>query len=254
LGGASIFLKHNMKKSLLLALVAFLMYSNTAAAQTQDTTKYLLKLSKPHSFGLYVSPEFQYGQLKNAFTPFAGSSVMLLFNQKFAIGATYQETTNQTFSPTGVSPLLLKAGYGGVKMEFITAPSKAVHVTFPIVIGMGQMRVDSATYTVTRPRNHNDFGENFNGRNSLNGGNTYLVLQPGIHLEANLIRNVKIYAGASYRYAVDVDGTANTATIPLAASVLNGASINVGAKIGFFNFQPSKVRRPHLFGRNKHKE
>ncbi len=243
-----------MKKSLLLALVAVLMYCNTAAAQNQDTTKYLLKLNKPHSFGLYVSPEFQYGQLKNTFTPFAGSSVMLLFNQKFAIGATYQETTNRTFSPTGVSPLLLRAGYGGLKMEFITAPSKAVHVTFPLVIGMGQMQVDSATYTISNPKSHNDFGENFNGRNGENDGNTYLVLQPGIHLEANLIRNVKIYAGASYRYAVDVDGTTNTATIPLAASVLNGASVNVGAKIGFFNFQPSTIRRPHLFKRRGHKD
>ncbi|MEY4905610.1 MAG: hypothetical protein RLZZ292_3425, partial [Bacteroidota bacterium] len=66
---------------------------------------------------------------------------------------------------------------------------------------------------------------------------------------------IKIYAGANYRYAVDVDGTANTAKIPLAASVLNGASINVGAKIGFFNFQPSNVHlhRPHLFRRN-HKD
>ncbi len=248
-----------MKKLFLLALVAILMYCNTAAAQNQDTTKYLLKLSKPHSFGLYVSPEFQYGQLKNAFTPFAGSSVMLLFNQKFAIGATYQETTNRTFSPTGVSPLLLKAGYGGVKMEFITAPSKAVHVTFPLVIGMGQMQVDSATYTVKDPKegrgDFGDFGGKNQGENGF-GGNTYLVLQPGIHLEANLIRNIKIYAGASYRYAVDVDGTANTAKIPLAASVLNGASINVGAKIGFFNFQPSTVHlhRPHLFKRRSHKE
>jgi hypothetical protein len=248
-----------MKKAILFAIVAIFMCNNIASAQSQDTTKFLLKINKPHSYGLYVSPEYQYGQLKNAFTPFAGSSVMLLFNQKFAIGATYQQTLNESFSPTGISPLSLRSEFGGLKMEFITKPSSAVHVTFPIVVGMGQLNVDSIDSNVKEPieiNGHGDFGKE-NNKGGFNGGNTYLVLQPGINIEANLIRNIKIYAGASYRYAIDVDGTANTATIPLAASVLNGASINVGAKIGFFNFQPSnvKLRRPHFgFRHREHKD
>lgn len=67
------------------------------------------------------------------------------------------------------------------------------------------------------------------GRN----GNGFLVVQPGIHLEMNLMRYAKIYVGANYRLSFLTDN--QSALLP--ANTLQGFSINAGLKLGLFDYK-----------------
>ena len=201
-------------------------------AHAQDTTHTLLKWKRPEYLGIYVAPEFHYGQLNGAFTAMGGSSVMLLLNKRWGIGVTGQMTLDRRFSPSGVAPLYLRAGFGGLKLEYTANPNGAIHFTFPLTLGMGFAQADSIdTY-----RNRNDdfgFGRNFNR------GNQFAVIQPGVQVEANLVRFVKLFAGVNYRIAFKTNSVATT----LPTNTLQGLSFNVGAKFGLFDFyvRPKKA-------------
>ncbi len=194
----------------------------------QDTTKMLLKFSRPSYVGVYIAPEFQYGQVSGSFTSMAGSSAMLLFNKKFAIGVTAQQSVDVNFSPTNLSPLKVSAGFGGLKMEYTVNPNSALHVSFPLVVGAGVVRADSTLYRSGKNDNRDYRGGSFN-----TNSNSFVVVQPGIQLEGNLFRYAKIFAGVNYRLGFEQES--NNAKI--AKTAMSGLSANVGMKLGLFDFK-----------------
>ena len=214
-------------------LVAFL-----TNLQAQDTTKMLIHFKRPSYLGLYVAPEFQYGQLSGGYTSMGGSSVMLLINKRFAIGATAQSSLDNNFSPTNLAPLYARTTFGGLKMEYTAAPNSAVHVSFPLVVGMGVVSADSVTNRGGQGRK-----DGFEGRNGgfSNNGNTFIVVQPGIMLEANVFRFAKVFAGANYRLAFKQE--VNNAKI--SNDALQGLSMSAGLKLGLFDvkIRPKRERR-----------
>lgn len=195
--------------------------------------------------GLSVGSEFQYGSLAGQFTPMGGVSAMLHINKKFGIGMAGYRTINN-FTPTALntnSLLNLNVMYGGLKLEYTPNPNAAVHVSFPLLIGGGMSRVDSAS------NYRNGFGR-FGGRDKYNhkelkerDNTNFWVIQPGINIEANVIRFLKIYAGASYRLTPSVNKeTATTLPTPT-ASQLSGLSLSAGIKLGLFDYQLHREKR-----------
>ncbi len=212
-----------MTKQFFLSTAVLLLFASQMVAQ--DTTHTLLKLVRPQYLGLYIAPEVQYGQLNGGFTSFGGASAMLMVGKKFAIGVTAQQSLSESYSPKGVSPLYLQSAFGGLKLEYTAKPNAAVHVSFPLVIGAGFASVDS---TLNRGGNFENHKYN-NGRDFSD--NMSVVIQPGIQVEANLIRYAKVFAGASYRVAIA--NSNNAANIP--SNTLSGVSINAGLKLGLFD-------------------
>jgi hypothetical protein len=212
-----------MKKFVSWIAVSILLLS-VQIGTAQDTTHTLLKFSRPNYLGIYIAPEFQYGQLGGDFTTFGGGSAMLLLNKKWAIGATITRSMTRDFQPKDVAPYYLNAAFGGLRMEYTPKPNKAVHVSFPLVIGWGQARKDSVLERFDRFDDDDRFDRSDNNRTG------YFTVQPSIQLEANLLRFAKIYAGANYRL-----NFTNNATPTVATSVLNGFSMNVGLKLGLFD-------------------
>ena len=195
--------------------------------------------------GLSIGSEFQYGSLAGEFTPMAGVSAMLHVNKKFGIGLAGYSTMNN-FTPTALnakSLLNLNVMYGGLKMEYTPNPNAAVHVSFPLLIGGGMARVDSAG------NNRNGFGgfggrdhDGFRGQNGR-GNTSFFVIQPGINVEANIIRFLKIYVGASYRLTPSVN-TETTTTLPTpTANQLSGLNFSAGVKLGLFDYQLHREKR-----------
>lgn len=213
-----------MQKLIFLALCSFFLSGNLVA---QDTMRTLIRPAQISSVGLYLAPEFQYGQSNGEFTPYAGGSFMLLFNKRLAIGLTAQRSLRETFSPTGVAPLVLRSAFGGGKLEYTLRPDAALHFSFPLVVGMGEASADSMWYH--RGGMHGVFDDRpiHTGREG-----SYLVIQPGIQLEANLIRYIKLFAGANYRFTSSV-GHAST----LPSDALQGFSLSAGLKVGFFDLR-----------------
>ena len=215
-----------------LAIAVFISLISTLNLSAQDTTHTLLKFRKPESIGIYVAPEFQYGSLNGDFTSFGGSSLMLMINNRFAFGVTGQSSLNNSFSPKNSSPLFVRSQFGGGKIEYTLNPYSAIHITLPLMVGMGLVQADSLS-------GRSGFwggGERNNYYNRR--GNSYVVIQPGVNVEANLLKFMKLFVGANYRFSILNDN--NLAVLP--ASALQGLSISAGVKMGIFNYHFGKKK------------
>jgi hypothetical protein len=231
-----------MKKFLFFLFVVVMFITKTNA---QDTVRTLIHPAKIRNFGLYFAPEYQYGQSNAAFNSYSGGSGMVIFNKRLAIGVAAYESVTELFSPKGVAPLTLKTAYGGAKLEYTVHPDAAVHISFPLLVGMGEASMDSVDVKSTETNNEMHGMHGIRGDDSgMNG--EFFVIQPGINVEANLLRNVKLFAGANYRIASKI-GTAST-IVPKDALI--GFGISAGVRVGIFD-----VRKPNFhvkkFGRNK---
>lgn len=213
-------------------------------------------LGKTNYLGLSVGGEIQYSMLAGQFTPMAGVSGMVHFNKRFAIGAAAYSTIAENFTPTSLNTnkaLAVNTMYGGLKLEFTPKPDAKVHVSFPLLIGMGMAQVDSVNSRDGREQDHymdpvtgmeidREGHDNHDGNgNHDNGGSEYFLIQPGVNLEINLIRYVKFTLGASYRIVPTVsrDNAATTVSAypALTASQLSGLNVTAGLRIGLFDYQ-----------------
>lgn len=160
---------------------------------------------------------------------------MLVLNKKWALGATAQMSLSDKFVPKAVSPLVVQSFLAGGKIEYTPLPDALVHVSFPLMVGVGEASADSLNTIGERDgRNHDNGFLNQDSRNN----NAYVVVQPGIHLEANLMRFAKLYVGANYRLSFLTDNQ----TVILPANTMQGFSINAGLKLGLFDFNLHKKK------------
>ena len=208
-----------------MTIACFAMIFNGAA---QDTTHTLIKLIKPQTIGLYVAPEFSYGQLRGGMTSFGGASAMVVLNKKWAIGVTGQMSSDENFVPKAVAPLAVQSMVMGGIIEFTPRPDALIHVSFPLMIGGGEASADSV-----RANKGHDWNDTLGNGKGDHNGNGFIVVQPGIHLEANLLRYAKIYVGANYRLSFLTDN--QTALLP--ANTLQGFSMSAGLKLGLFDYK-----------------
>jgi hypothetical protein len=237
-----------MKKLSTIALGV--LSSAVSLAQTNDssaTTKTLLHLPKITHIGFYIAPEIEYGQLSTAFTPFAGHSAMVLFNNKFAIGYTASQSIDRNYSPTSVFPLYVQSNFSGLKLEYILNPKAPVHVSFPLMIGYGQTSAGSLNQLTTN--NYNDTlyhtkehkGGNKNGTHNRNDNmstSNYFVVQPSVNIEANLFKYIKLFAGVNYRVTIE---TKAGSTLP--SNALNGLAGTIGLKLGLFEINTAFLKK-----------
>ena len=115
-------------------------------------------------------------------------------------------------------------------------------MSFPLLIGEGHLSIESigmheeGTY-------HND--SDHDGQHSQHGNEiSFLVIQPGINVEANVFRFMKVFGGASYRIVSGGESTTNNTAIeaPMLGQ-MQGLSFNLGIKFGYdFTLGKKKVR------------
>lgn len=232
----------------LIVLSALLMGFGSITALGQDSTKSSIQTifkkkkggAKLNYLGVYIAPEYQFGQVGGVFTSLTGGSFMLQFNKKFAVGVTgYSSFRNRS---TGVD-----GRFGGLKFEYTVKPDAAIHVSFPLVIGMAGNNFHFGEYERNdiRGEKDDDFDSNVgtkSRRNNKSSKNTYHLIQPGVMAEANLYRFVKVFVGANYRFAFNNNGL---------NSDFKGFSANVGVKLGIFDYaikrKPKKNKHENKF-------
>jgi hypothetical protein len=224
-----------------------LFFSTTLVAQ--DSTKSSMQTLfggkgakyKINYLGLYFAPEFQYGQLDGSFTPMGGMSMMLQVNKKWGIGMT-------GFAGRGSSTDTTQNGghFAGLKLEYTPKPNNRFHVSFPLMVGMGQTGGRGFGDNMGRRngRNHGGF-DGDDDRFDYNGieRSSYAVIQPGVSAEANLFRYAKVFAGANYRFAFNSSGY---------STALQGFSTNVGVKIGVFDYALKDKKNAKKMRKQKH--
>ncbi|MBN2480166.1 MAG: hypothetical protein JXB19_00365, partial [Bacteroidales bacterium] len=116
----------------------------------------------------------------------------------------------------------LAGGYGGFFFEPILMPKLPVHVSFPVLMGVGGVSVVSV--------NDDEFWED---TFSPEASDAYMVIEPGIEIEMNVTRFFRFCIGGYYRYTSEV-----TLEYPLGNQVpidiLRGFSGGVTFKFGKF--------------------
>jgi hypothetical protein len=113
----------------------------------------------------------------------------------------------------------LMGGYGGFYVEPIIAPFSPIHVSFPILIGGGGLTLNKSSW-----HDYNweyDYYEPFDW-------DSYFVFEPGVEIEMNVVKFLRISLGASYRL------TSNLHMQYVPDDMMNGFSTNLSFKFGKF--------------------
>lgn len=101
------------------------------------------------------------------------------------------------YNPALTQKASLAGGYGGAFVELIVFGRSPVHLSFPVLIGIG-----GAAYTTWQNE-----GSDFERENFVEQTATFGVFEPGIELEFNITKFFRLAAYFNYRYASNIDIT-----------------------------------------------
>jgi hypothetical protein len=184
------------------------------------------KTDHPVKLGFYISPEAAYTQFKGRDVFLGGISLGAIINHFFTIGLggygilnsgnLWYDFDGPLGAPEGA---YLFGGYGGLKMEFKVWPTSPVHLSFPILIGGGGMAFNTSYY--------HDHNYNYDNGNTIDSDG-FFVVEPGVMVELNLLKFMRLDAGISYRYAPDLD------LIYTSSGLINNFNVNLSLKFGKF--------------------
>jgi hypothetical protein len=90
----------------------------------------------------------------------------------------------------------LVGGYGGIFVEPIVFPKSKVHLSFPVLFGIG-----GAAKTTFEKENDNDYQQ----ENNIEESSMFLVIEPSAELEFNLLKFMRMAAFFSYRFTNDLE-------------------------------------------------
>jgi len=202
------------------------------AQQGKDSVETVFKFPRINAIGFRVSPELQAGNLGGKYAVFYGGSAMLTLNRSFSIGVA-GFTTGHGFSEhrlPGTNNGNLNVHYGGLRIEYTLRPQKKLHLTFPLLIGLGMARSDTASFRQPDPftRGRLPGSEAGNSR-------TFAVIQPGINAEVNLLPHLNFFAGVSYRIVGNVGhDRINLPTVDSPTlGQLQGLTLSAGLRLRF---------------------
>lgn len=116
----------------------------------------------------------------------------------------------------------LEGGYGGLMIEPVLASHFPVHLTFPIVMGAGFV-------ALTRESDAYDwFGwDDYSDRVVIDSA-PFLIVEPGVEMEINLISVIRLGVGAGYRFATPVRFDRGP------EYPVNGLGLTASLKLGIF--------------------
>lgn len=220
-----------MKKALLFlllvvcgALPALAQTDSTNQLKAPDDTdiRTLFKKSDRHvDLGFFVGPEGAYTRFDDRDVFLAGLSLGVIIDHWFSVGlAGYGIVNSGNLWYDDIENgygAYLYGGYAGVKCEFRVLPKSPVHVNFPLLIGGGGLVYNTWTYN----QYYYDSSETLDW-------DSFFVVEPGVRVELNLLKFMRLDAGVSYRYTPDLD------LMSTPDDLINSFNANIGVKFGKF--------------------
>jgi hypothetical protein len=197
-----------------LSIILFMVVLNTTA-QTKDNAKTVFGNLKPH-MGYFINPSCQFGKFGGATAVIPGIGAGLIFNNNLSVNLLYKFTVTEN-TPAEVSDqLYLHGQWFGLKAEYSIKPEGAVHLNFPLEIGAGEIELD------LKDSYENDHVV------IPSDDSWYAYLEPGVAVEINLHKYVKLNLSAGYRFVSDVTFR------NISETDLKGFTFSTGLKIGLF--------------------
>jgi hypothetical protein len=144
---------------------------------------------------------------KSVFLP--GLSAGIILNHHWTIGLTgnflgnpwnlyYDDIYFDTLS-FSMHDAKLTGGFGGGLFEYTLLPNSAVHVSFPLVIGVGYLQYTSDDYYDW------DINHNYFWNSNMLANSWFFYVEPGVRAEFNMAKKLRLGIGVSYRYSPKVD-------------------------------------------------
>jgi hypothetical protein len=210
-----------MKKFLLAAIT--LAYFSGAYAQFDDEDEY-----RDDEFGTLFGADMEiggYGGFGVNYTEIEGLSGIsfhgrgaIIISHGIALGISGTGfLTDYFYDNFEDSDANLAGGYGGMFFEPIIFPKFPVHVSVPVMFGVG-----GVAYSYRYDNN------DYEWESQVEDTEVFLVLEPGVELEVNLTRFFRMAFGGYYRITSNLD-LHNTSS-----DALNGFSAGVTFKFGKF--------------------
>lgn len=150
---------------------------------------------------------------------FDGASVLVgtnrigaVFSDKIGIGGFYNLSLNDFVPQSETEPnTYMDFRWAGGYVEYTWRAHKKIHFTFPLLIGGAELELDREGASSTQ------FGEA-----------NFLMVEPSALVELNLTKNIRLLAGAGYRFAGDFTYRS------IDDSKVTGFSAQVAIKFGIF--------------------
>ncbi len=211
-----------MKKVLLIiAVLALGLGANAQDERAREDVETLFSSGTP--VGGFVGVSYRPMELNGQAGVMAGGEAAIVLGHQLNIGfAGYGLLTdiNSNYTDVNGNTYLYELGYGGLKLEPVIASHKMIHVTVPVLLGAGGA-------TIARNRMW-DYSDSFDWDTDVYDSDVFLVAEPGVNVEVNLFKILRLDAGVSYRFVNDV--TLVNAT----NNSMSGFSGNVTLKLGWF--------------------
>ena len=178
------------------------------------------------------SPSGGYGAISNKFTHIAGQYANVaevyggwFIKRKFLLGVGAAASTNnisvpKQFSTAPLTNMSWQYGQFGLVTEYVFWSNRVVHFNVSLFNGGG--------FTVQYERERWDHWDDNYDDDLEHDENFFYVMEPGVQLEVNVLKWLRLSPGISYRKTFGSDG------IGLDDDALSDWSYNIALKIGRF--------------------
>jgi len=171
--------------------------------------------------GFYIGFHSEYSQI-NGYDAFgAGGTIAMIANHGLAIGFSGKGFFSEPYEskPGNNTSYSYTGGYGGILIEPILFPKFPVHVSFPILLGGGGI----ARSVLTNYYYPYEYTQVY-----VENAEAFLIAEPGVEVEFNIARWLRLGLGGSYRFTTSVEPSTYE------TNPLNGFTAGFSMKFGKF--------------------
>lgn len=190
-----------------------------SAQENKENDEISTIFSKERRNGGYGAVSFSYTQIDGKDAFLMGARGSWIIGHSFAIGlggCGFVNDINNHGWLNNDQKNNLAGGYGGIYLEPIIAPRLPVHISIPILFGVGG---------ISNITDNRDW-ENWVFDDSNN--DMYLVFEPSVELEFNMTRHLRLAGSIGYRF------TSNIEIQNIRPDILEGTNIGLILKFGKF--------------------
>lgn len=219
-----------MKTKLFLILICLVSF-NLYAQNDEDSGEIRTLLNGEHSHGGYGAFSIRYDEIDNKEGMSIGGRFGWIIDHNVTIGlggrGFFTESAKYDIPNQLGDEYNLGGGYGGIFIEPIIGARYPIHISIPLFVGAGGV---AFTRKFVDDFNHDNDESNFIDSDA------FFFVEPGVEIEINLIRFMRIAFGAYYRYTSEI--TLEDESYPnrklVDDDILKGMTFGVTIKFGKF--------------------
>lgn len=198
-----------MKKLSTLIILAVLMIPASALAQTETL------IGNNLENGSFGGPTVKVSQFAGELGILVGGGGGWVIGKTFTIGgAGYGLATTHVVN-NGSEDYEIDFGYGGLLLEYLKRPDDLIHYYATCIFALGGLSF----------RSHGSYVDVDHTKDDL-----VYIIEPSVNVCLNLTKNLKVSAGAGYRYVTGLDQA--SLDLGLEKTGLTGASFNISFRFG----------------------